>query len=349
MSTKNKAYIYRAVFFVASIIFIYLFFRRWGEISTLVETLSRISWYFILAILALQILGIINRGAFYHALYDFFGIKDRLKRFITLSLSSYFANLAIPSAGLSGVAIFVSEAEKHGMTKTRSTFVNIFGYLMYYGVFLFILLFGLFYLLFNHQLLPYQITTAAILFGMVLFMILVLVAAIEEATRLKKLFKLVATIANFFMRIIFNRGNVIKRADVYFASQDISEGIEHIEKDYKKLWLPILHVILIELIEIMILYYLFLAFGYLIYPGILLTTYAISVLFSVISITPNGIGFVEAAMIVVLTSLSVPIELATVVVFSYRLLTYWVPFIIGYFAFKKINQEKIEKLENDSS
>jgi len=349
MKPRIKAYIYRVIFFVASIIFIYLFFRRWGEISTLLETLSQVSWYFILAILALQILGMINRGAFYHALYDFFDIKDGLKRFITLSLSSYFANLVVPSAGLSGVAVFVSEAEKHGMSKTRSTFVNIFGFLMYYAVFLFVLLFGLFYLLFNHQLLRYQVTTAAILFGMVLFMVLVLVAAIEEAARLKKLFKLIAAIANFFSRVMLNRGNIIKRADVYFASQDVNEGIEHIEKDYKKLWLPTLHVILIELIDIMILYYLFLAFGYPIYPGVLLTTYAISVLFSIISITPSGIGFVEAAMIVVLTSLSVPVELAAVVVFSYRLITYWIPFIIGYFAFKKINQEKIEKLENGSS
>lgn len=349
MKPRVKAYIYRGIFFLASLIFIYLFFRRWGEISTLLETLSHISWYFILAILALQILGIINRGAFYHALYDFFDIKDKLKRFITLSLSSYFANLVVPSAGLSGVAVFVSEAERHGMSKARSTFVNIFGFLMYYGVFLFVLLFGLFYLLFNHQLLRYQVTTAAILFGMVLFLVLVLVAAIEEAKRLKKLFKLVAAIANFFSRVMLNRGNIIKRADVYFASQDVNEGIEHIEKDYKKLWLPILHVVLIELIDIMILYYLFLAFGYPIYPGVLLTTYAISVLFSIISITPSGIGFVEAAMIVVLTSLSIPVELAAVVVLSYRLLTYWIPFIMGYFAFKKINQEKIEKLENGSS
>lgn len=349
MEPRVKAYIYRGIFFLASIIFIYLFFRRWGEISTLLETLSQASWYFVLAILVLQVLGIINRGAFYHALYDFFEVKDNLRRFVMLSLSSYFANLVVPSAGLSGVAVFVSEAQKHGMTKARSTFVNIFSFLMYYGVFLFVLLFGLFYLLFNHQLLRYQVTTAAILFGMVLFMILVLVASIEEAARLKKLFKLVAAITNFFSKTILNRGNIIKRVDVHFASQDISEGIDHIEKDYKKLWLPILHVVLIELIEIMILYYLFLAFGFTIYPGVLLTTYAISVLFSVISITPGGVGFVEAAMIVVLTSLSVPVELATVVVLSYRLLTYWVPFILGYFAFRDVNQKKIEDLQNGSS
>jgi uncharacterized membrane protein YbhN (UPF0104 family) len=58
---------------------------------------------------------------------------------------------------------------------------------------------------------------------------------------------------------------------------------------------------------------------------------------------------VEAAMIVALTSLKVPVELAAVVTFSYRLLTYWIPFVIGYFAFRKVNQEKIDKLENGIS
>ncbi len=349
MPSRKKAYIYKTVFFIISIVFIIVFFSRLGEISKLVETLSQVSWYFIFAILALLFLGMINRGAFYHALYDFFGVKDSLRRFILIALSSNFVNLAVPSGGLTGVAVFASEAEKHGMSKTRATFINIFGFLMYYGVFLFVLLFGLFYLLFNHQLLQYQITTASILFGMVLFLVLVLVATIEEAARLNKLFKLFASVANFFTKTILNRGNVIKRADVYFISKDVKGGIDQIEQNYKKLWLPAIHVFLIELIEIMILYYLFLAFGYPIYPGVLLTTYAIAVLFSVISITPSGLGFVEAAMIVVLTSLHVPVELATVVVFAYRLLTFWVPFIIGYFAFRKINQEKIEKLENGIS
>jgi hypothetical protein len=349
MPGKKKAYIYKILFFAISVVFIIVFLRRLGELSKLLETLAQISWYFILAILALQVLGIVNRGAFYHSLYDFFGVRDNLRRFVLLSLSSSFANLAVPTAGASGVVIFVSEAEKHGVSRARATFINVFGFLMYYSVFLFVLLFGLFYLLFNHQLLRYQIITAAILFGMVLFLLLILIAAIEEAARLKKLFKFFAEIANFFARVLLNRGNIIKRADVYFASKDINEGIMHIKNNYKKLWLTIFHVFLIELIEIMILYYLFLAFGYPIYPGVLLTVYAVSVLFSVISITPGGVGFVEAAMIVALTSLSIPVELSAVVVFSYRLLTYWVPFVIGYFSFRSFNQEKINKLENGAS
>ena len=84
-------------------------------------------------------------------------------------------------------------------TRNKQDKGYIYEYLRVYNVlccFLVSSAFGLFYLLFNHQLLKYQIITAAILFGMVLFALLVLVAAIEEAARLKKL-KILAAIANF--------------------------------------------------------------------------------------------------------------------------------------------------------
>ncbi len=121
-----------------------------------------------------------------------------------------------------------------------------------------------------------------------------------------------------------------------------------IEKKWKKLWLPVLHVFLMEVIDILILYYLFLAFRYPIYAGILISAYAIAVLFSLMSITPGGIGVVEATMILVLSGLSVPVETATIVVVGYRIFTYWIPFVLGYFAFKIFHQTKIERVENGS-
>src|SRR5690606_5437862 len=97
----------------------------------------------------------------------------------------------------------------------------------------------------------------------------------------------------------------IKRSDVHFASEDTNEMLRYTGRNLGKLWLPIFHVVLIELIDILMLYYLFIAFGYTVYPGILITVYAISILFTLISITPSGVGFVEAAMILVLTNLNV--------------------------------------------
>jgi uncharacterized protein (TIRG00374 family) len=345
MAKQNAVALYRIILIVASIVFIVIFFQHLGTLQQAVTVLSQGAWFFLLAVFAIQFLGIVNKGAFYQSLYDFFGAKDSLKRLVILSLSSNFINLAAPSGGFSGMAVFISEAKRHGMSKSRATFVNIFAYFLYYAVFMILLLFGLFYLLFNHQLYRYQIVTAAILFGMIFLLFLIIIAALEEAARLKKLFGFVATVANFLARTFASK-EIIKKSDIHVLSEEINLCLRHIQKKWKGLWLPIFHVFLIEIIDLLTLYYLFLSFRYPIYLGVLITVYAITVLFTLVSITPGGVGVVEATMILVLTGLRVPVELATIVVFSYRVITFWIPFGIGYFAFRNFQAEKINRIEN---
>ena len=348
MARITKKYVYQGIFVVVSVLFILFFVRRFGEISNAVETLSRGSWFFLIAIAALMALSIVNRGAFYHALYDYFGAKDSLKRLVTLSLASNFLNLAAPTGGVSGAAVFISEAERQGMSKTRATFVYIFSIFLIYGFFLVVLLFGLFYLLFNHQLQKYQAITASLLFGIIFTAIFAMLVALESAAKLKKLFHFVSTIINFIARLLQRRGTLFSDETVHLVSQEIKGCLDQVEKKFKDLWLPIFHVALQEAIEILILYYVFLAFGYPIYPGILITVYAIGVLFGLMSITPSGVGIVEATMIVVLTSLRTPVELATIAVVGYRIFTFWAPFVLGYFAFRIFQKEKISRLERAS-
>ena len=263
-------------------------------------------------------------------------------------LASNFINLAAPTGGLSGMAIFIAEAQRHGTSKGRATFINFFAYFLYYAVFTLVLLFGLFYLVFNHQLYQYQIVTASVLLGMIFLIIIVTVAVVEEAARLNKLFSLVAGAINFFTRI-FNNKSVFSSYSVNILSKEIHESLRFVQGKLKALWLPIFHVLLGEAIDVLTLYYLFLAFKYPIYPGIMITAYAICVLFTLVSITPGGIGVVEAAMIFVLTNLGVPVELSAIVVFAYRIVGYWIPFAFGFTSFRSLQSEKIIKLENGAT
>lgn len=344
MAKLSKKTFYQLIFFVVSVLFILFFVRHFGQIQTAVETLAHASWYFMIALLALEILAVINRGAFYHSLYDYFGAKDSLRRLVILSLSSNFANLAAPSGGFSGGAVFVSEAERQGVSKTKGTFIFIFSQFLIYATFLLVLLFGLFYLLFNHQLQKYQIVTAATLFGIIFFLMFSMIVAVESAAKLKKLFQFVSAVINFFARLL-RRNELISGSAVHLVSQEIRSSVTLVETKIKQLWLPILHVLLMEAIDILILYYLFLAFGYSLYPGILITVYAVGVLFNLVSITPSGVGVVEATMIVVLTSLQVPVELSTITVLGYRIFTFWIPFLIGYFAFRAFQKDKLSGLD----
>lgn len=349
MFKKNKKLIYQILFFIVSIVFIIVFIKQFGKLSSAVSTLAQGSWYFLLAVILVQVLAIINRGAFYQTLYDFFSVNDSLKKLVLISLASNFMNLVAPAGGLSGIAVFVAEAEHQGMSKSRATFVNFFGYFLYYGVFVLALLFGLFYLMFNHQLYHYQTIAASVLFGMIFILLIILIVAIEGAVKLKKLFVYVAAVINFVARIINRKRATISKDAIHDMSDEVESCLKIIGQNWRRLWLPLFHVVLIEAIDIITLYYLFLAFKFPIYPGTLITVYAIGVLFTLISITPGGMGVVEATMILVLTNLSVPIELSAIAVLGYRVLTFWFPFIFGYFAFRTLQREKIIKISNGST
>ena len=50
--------------------------------------------------------------------------------------------------------------------------------------------------------------------------------------------------------------------------------------------------------------------------------------------TPGGIGGVEAGMVVVLTLLDIPTDMAIAIAFLFRLATFWLPLIPGYVAYR---------------
>ncbi len=349
MPKKNRKSLNKVVLLIISIVFIIVFVRQFGNLSEAIETLAKGNLLFLVAIFLIQFVGIINRGGFYYTLYDFFGVKDSVRRLTLLSVASNFLNLAAPAAGLSGIALFVGEAERQGMSKSRSILVNLFAYFLIYAVFVVVLLFGLFYLFFNSQLYTYQLVTAGILFGMVLVLTVVFFVALKGAARLNKLLTFVVNFINYVLRIFQANKILIKEGQVHILSSEISDCLKTIKEKLPDLKLTVLHVFLMEIIDILTLYYIFLAFGYPINIGVLITAYAICMLFSLISITPGGVGVVEATMILMLTNLQVPVELATIAVIAYRFFTFWLPFFPGYFAFRNLQKQKIIELENGAS
>lgn len=346
---KNKKRTSQIFLLVVSLLFIIVFIFKFGELSNALELLATGSWFFLAAAVGLQILSIVNKGAFYHSIYDYFGGSDTLKRLTVLAVAANFVNLVAPTAGLSGMAIFISEAEHQGMSKSRAIFVNIFAYFLIYTVFTIVLLFGLFYLFFVHQLQRYILISAAILFGVIIVILIAIFIALEGAARVKNLIGLVARIVNSIVGFLYRRKVIIKNTDVHIMGQEVHDSIRILQKKIKALWLPVVHVALLEAIDILTLYYLFLAFSFPVYPGALITLYSISVLFTLVSITPSGLGVVEATMIFVATGLGIPVELATVVVIGYRIITFWLPFVLGYFGFRKIQNEKLIRLANGAS
>ncbi|MCX6070619.1 MAG: lysylphosphatidylglycerol synthase domain-containing protein, partial [Chloroflexi bacterium] len=73
--------------------------------------------------------------------------------------------------------------------------------------------------------------------------------------------------------------------------------------------------------------------------GTLLAGYAIGYLFVIVSPTPSGIGFVEGAMTLALTTLRVPLAAATVITLAFRGITVWLTLLYGMVAMRWIGKQ----------
>ena len=93
---------------------------------------------------------------------------------------------------------------------------------------------------------------------------------------------------------------------------------------------PALGAILNTVFDMLTLYFLFIAAGHSVSPGVLLTGYGLPLLLGKISFLPGGVGIVEATMAALYDGLGVPNGVTVVVILVYRFLSFWLPLLVGF-------------------
>lgn len=96
---------------------------------------------------------------------------------------------------------------------------------------------------------------------------------------------------------------------------------------------PLLGSIINIGLDMLCLFFMFLAAGFPINPGVLFAGYGLPILLSKIAFFfPGGIGVIEASMTALFTSLGVPNDIGVVVIIAYRLFSFWLPLLFGFLA-----------------
>ena len=94
---------------------------------------------------------------------------------------------------------------------------------------------------------------------------------------------------------------------------------------------PALGAVLNTGFDMLTLYFLFLAAAVPIGPGALLAGYGLPLLFGKMAfLLPGGVGVVEGTMAALYTGLGVPAPIVVVVILAYRLLSFWLPTLLGF-------------------
>jgi uncharacterized membrane protein YbhN (UPF0104 family) len=92
-----------------------------AEVQTIAETLRRGDWRFLLLAVAVEVAWMFNVAASYRAILQATGIEERIEKLILLAAAANFANIVAPTAGMSGMAVFISEARKRGYSPGKVT------------------------------------------------------------------------------------------------------------------------------------------------------------------------------------------------------------------------------------
>jgi len=103
---------------------------------------------------------------------------------------------------------------------------------------------------------------------------------------------------------------------------------------------PWLHIMLFDGLQLGVLYAVLQAFPAdpaVLSPVTLLVIFTMGVLFSVVAVTPQGLGMVEVTLLSAFTMFGVSMGRAAVVVLAYRGFIFWAPLLVGLGALRWVH------------
>lgn len=322
-----------AVVVLLGILFI---ISRFTELQEVLLVLQKGNWLWLGAAFVLLFGWILVTAATFKTLFSLVGVDKSLLHVLRLFLAVNFINLVAPSAGMSGMVVFYSDAQKNGHSTARMMVGSALFLIFDYCGLLTIIFFGLIILAF------YQVLWAFEIFAFILFLLFVsaMIAVVYLASRSEEhLSRLLLKITRFLNHAIgvFFKKTLINEERVIRFSTEISEGVKAIQ-NLRHGWIrPAGLTILNKLLLVSILGTMFLAFGTPVSAGQLIAGFSIAYLFVIISPTPAGIGIVEGLLTFALSSLAVPIEAAAVITLAFRGYTFWLPFLLGMISFRNLH------------
>jgi glycosyltransferase 2 family protein len=316
--------------------FIYLSF---GELESIARTLRHGNGWFILLAVIIQFGWLLVAGLIYQSIYHVLGMEDTLYRLCLLSAAATFVNIIAPSAGVGGIALFISHAARKGQPLGKVTVANMLWIFLDYVAFLVILSLGLIILFRRNDLDPTEIIASCVIFAIAAGLGSLLYLGSRSAEALGNVLAKVARGINRLAHPFIHR-DYLSEARAHEFAHEMASDLKTLPEKYHSLMLPLLYAFASKTLLMCVLLSVFLAFQVPFTAGTIIGGFAIAYLFLVISPTPAGVGIIEGVMPLALSSLRIPWSQAIVITLAYRGITFWLPLGVGALAFRMLEREK---------
>ncbi|MEQ8200410.1 MAG: lysylphosphatidylglycerol synthase transmembrane domain-containing protein [Syntrophomonadaceae bacterium] len=182
---------------------------------------------------------------------------------------------------------------------------------------------GTVYLLLNHTLTTGQAAFYGTVMAITIVVIVIIILGLLNWERVKRLLLgLLSPAAVFFQKDALLTKASARIDRFYEALQPLRHG------GWTK---PGLGAFVNVVLDLLTLYFFFLAAGYAVKPSVLLAGYSIAFLLGKTAFfVPGGAGVIEAGMVAIYGNLGVPGSIGFIAVLGYRLLSFWIPSLLGF-------------------
>jgi uncharacterized protein (TIRG00374 family) len=324
----------RIISLVALAIVIYLFWPLIGEIRAAFYLIKKAHWIWLPLIIAMQLISYgfliwLNQLA----LKPFPG-KIGFTKMAALLTSMAFIEVAVPSAGASGLVLRARLLGKYGYSYEAATFSLVLETIYLVIALASIGLLGFIYLVRQGDLTTFRIIEIILVAILLIALMVWLWRVIVDPTRSRRfLVKSVNLWNRFFAR--FKRLDLPALVERLTTFQTDLAQLSSIPR--WKFFASAYGRIMLDVITLGMCFYMF---RYAINPSTLFTGYGLMAILSGLAALPGGLGLADASIPVLFSRLGTPGSYALVAGLSYRLLAFWFLRFVGFISWQFLEAEK---------
>lgn len=300
---------------------VHLLLPQITELEHSIKVLKQMALWAVGAAVAAQMLSYVGLGYLLHAAVGV--VRGKLPLLRSVVIGAAASDIGLVAGGAVGNAAAVYRwARGSGVSREGAILAGSLPSLFNNLLLAVIAISGLVHLLVAHDLSTFQ----AVAFATILLLMLLIMAVLVWGTAHRSwLTSLVGRIGERWASL---------RRRPYNPAQN-EESMEHVYATWDALkaggWKgPLLGAAMNIGFDMLTLYFVFVAAGHAVSPGVLLVGYGLPLLLGKVGFLPGGVGIIEGTMAALYDGLGVPDGVTVVVILGYRIISFWFPTLIGF-------------------
>ena len=310
---------------VVLIIVLAVVFLRGDQLVELGETMKQGSPLPLVAAILTQLGKYFAQSFAYSRSFAAVGERMEPKSTLPLVFGTFFMNTIAPSMNLAGTTLVVDDARRRGIPAGKATGAALLMQITIDGAFSTIMVCAFIFLAVTVGLSPVWFLMGMVVLCLVGTMVALLILAHKKPDLLMRLLRPVERVSRKVVARVRKKPLEPWAERIAQAFSEAAGMIGHSPK-------PTLQAygcsLIASLCELSCFALVGIGFGVDTAPA-LVCGYVVATLFAMISVTPQGVGVVEAAVVVAFTSFGESAAAGTAIGLVYRGIVFWMPFIIG--------------------